>query len=71
MEGHEERGQELEYELTEMEERSDALADDIEGAKDDWDQKKQDTAVPGAGTGDQDPEGTAGDGAPEVEDEDS
>ena len=75
MEGHEERGQELEYELTEMEERSDALADDIEGAKDDWDQKKQDTAVPGAGTDDQDegpdPEGTAAGGSPEVEDEDS
>jgi hypothetical protein len=48
MEGHEERGQELEYELSEMEERSDALAEDIEGAKDDWAQKKQDAAVPGA-----------------------
>ena len=75
MEGHEERGQELEYELTEMEERSDALADDIEGAKGDWEQKKQDTAVPGAGTGDEDEnegegEGEGG-GSPEVEDEDS
>ena len=29
-------GQEAEFELAEMEERSDALAEDIEGAKDDW-----------------------------------
>ena len=48
MEGHEERGQELEYELSEMEERSDSLADDIEGAKEDWASKQQDGSVPGA-----------------------
>jgi hypothetical protein len=48
MEGHEEPAQELEYELTEMEERSDSLADDIEGARDDWEEKKQDGSVPGA-----------------------
>ena len=51
MEGHEERAQEAEYELAEMEERSDGLADDIEKAKGDWEQKKQDDSVPGAGTG--------------------
>ena len=53
MEGHEERSEELEYEVAEMEERSDGLADDIESAKDDWEEKKQDESVPGAGTGEQ------------------
>jgi predicted nuclease with TOPRIM domain len=65
MEGHEERAQELEYELAEMEEQSDDLADDIESAKDDWEQAKQDDSVPGAGTGD---EGATGEGAADVED---
>ena len=36
-----------------MEEQSDSLAEDIEAAKDDWEQKKQDGGVPGAGTGDE------------------
>jgi hypothetical protein len=53
MEGHEERAKELEYELAEMQERSDGLGDDIETAKGDWEQKKQDGSVPGAGTGDE------------------
>ena len=48
MEGHEERAKKLEYELAEMEERSDGLADDIETAKGNWAQKQQDGAVPGA-----------------------
>jgi hypothetical protein len=48
MEGHEERAAEAEYELADMEEQSDALAEDIESAKADWQQKKQDNAVPGA-----------------------
>ena len=48
MEGHEERAQELEFELADMEEQSDSLAEDIESAKDDWEQKKQDGGVPGA-----------------------
>ena len=52
MEGHEERAAEAEYELSEMEDRSDKLAEDIESAKDDWKLKKQDGAVPGAGDGD-------------------
>ena len=55
MEGHEERAAEAEYELSEMEDRSDKLADDIEQAKGDWQQKKQDDSVPGAGDGE--PEG--------------
>ena len=54
MEGHEERAAEAEYELSEMEDRSDKLADDIEQAKTDWRQAKQDESVPGAGTGEDD-----------------
>jgi hypothetical protein len=69
MEGHEEKAAEVEYELAEMEERSDSLAEDIETAKDDWAQKKQDDSVPGAGTGeDEDDDGATGEGAPEVDD---
>jgi hypothetical protein len=51
MEGHEERAAEAEYELSEMEDRSDKLAEDIEQAKDDWEQQKHDDSVPGAGDG--------------------
>lgn len=54
MEGHEERAAEAEYELSEMEERSDKLAEDIEAAKGDWEQQKHDDSVPGAGTGEDD-----------------
>jgi hypothetical protein len=70
MEGHEERAAEAEYELAAMEQQSDSLADDIEAAKDDWEQKKQDGGVPGAGTGDEDDDdGATGEGAPEVEED--
>ena len=76
MEDHEERAQELEYEVADMEKQSDGLADDIHGAQDDWDAKKRDPSVPGAGTGENDegpdPEvtggGPGGGGTPEVED---
>ena len=67
MEGHEERAAEAEYELADMEKQSDTLAEDIEAAKDDWEQKKQDGGVPGAGTGDEE-DGATGEGATEVED---
>ena len=68
MEGHEERAQELEYELAEMEERSDGLADDIEAAKDDWAQKKQDGSVPGAAAaGEAEPEARRRDDAEDEE----
>jgi len=70
MEGHEERAAEAEYEYAELEEQSDSLAEDIEAAKDDWEQKKQDDAVPGAGTGDDGGDAT-GEGTPDVEDEDA
>ena len=76
MEGHEERAAEAEYELADMEQQSDGLAEDIEAAKSDWEQKKQDGSVPGAGTGEHDegpdPEvtggGPAGGGSPELDD---
>ena len=86
MEDHEERAQELEYEVADMEKQSDGLADEIHAAKDDWESKKRDGSVPGAGTGEQrddtgdegdgpDPEvtggGPGGGGSPEIEDEDS
>jgi hypothetical protein len=87
MEGHEERAQELEYELADMEKQQDDLDDGIHAAKDDWEAKKRDASVPGARgeagdeppgeavgeeteDGEQDTEAT-GEGAPEVEDEDS
>jgi hypothetical protein len=70
MEGHEEKAAEAEVELAEMEEQSDSLADDIEDAKADWQQKKQDDSVPGAGTGDEDDEDDAtGEGAVEVDED--
>jgi hypothetical protein len=77
MEGHEEHAQELEYEVADLEKQSDGLADDIHRAKDDWESKKNDPSVPGAGTGESDegpdPEvtggGPGGGGEPEVEDE--
>ena len=71
MEGHEERAAELEYELANMEKQQDKLDDEIHGAQDDWDAKKRDPSVPGAGTNEDVenvPEAT-GEGAPEVEDE--
>ena len=68
MEGHEEKAAEAEFELAEMEERSDSLAEDIEDAKADWQQKKRDGSVPGAGTGDEDDDAT-GEGAVEVDED--
>ena len=81
MEGHEDRAKELEYELADMEKQQDDLDESIHAAKDDWDAKKHDTSVPGAGTGEPtedegpDPEvtggGPGGGGSPELEDEKS
>jgi hypothetical protein len=68
MEGHEEKAAEAEFELSEMEERSDSLAEDIEAAKAGWQQKKQDGSVPGAGTGEEDDDAT-GEGAVEVDED--
>ena len=81
MEGHEERAAELEYELAKMEEQQDKVDEAIHAAKDDWEAKKRDDSVPGAGTGEPaegegpDPEvtggGPGGGGSPEIEDEKS
>lgn len=74
MEGHEERAQELEYELADMEKQQDDLDDGIHAARDDWDAKKRDGSVPGARgeAGDEPEEPEAkGEGEPEVEDEKS
>jgi hypothetical protein len=51
MEGHEERAAELEDKLADMEKQQDDLDDSIHAAKDDWEAKKRDDSVPGAGTG--------------------
>ena len=48
-EAHEAKADDLERELDEMQERSERLSGDIEGAEDDWERKKKDAAVPGAG----------------------
>ena len=67
MEGHEEKAAEAEFELADMEEQSDSLAEDIEAAKADWQQKKQDGSVPGAGSGDEND--ATGKGAVEVDED--
>jgi hypothetical protein len=69
MEGHEERAKELEYELADMQDQSDGLADDIQSAKSEWEQKKHDESVPGAGTGDEDEEDDAEPGGTAEEDD--
>ena len=66
--GHEAKADELERELDDMQERSERLGGDIEGAGEDWEHRKADDSVPGA-TGEpreradeDDDEGGAGDG---------
>ena len=73
MESHDERAQELEYELADMEKQQGDLDDGIHAAKDDWEAKKRDPSVPGAGTGEEREDDTdaTGEGSPEVEDENS
>lgn len=45
---HEDRANELERELDDMEERSERLEDDIDETRDEWERKKRDSSVPGA-----------------------
>ena len=59
--GHEAKADELERELDDMQERSERLGGDIEGAGEDWEQRKSDESVPGA-TGDLDEEAEGDDG---------
>ena len=47
-EAHEAKADELERELDDMQERSERLGGDIEGAGEDWEQRKKDESVPGA-----------------------
>ena len=48
-EAHEAKADELEHELDAMQERTDHLGDEIEGAGDEWERRKTDDKVPGAG----------------------
>jgi hypothetical protein len=45
---HEEKADQLERELDDMQHRSGKLGDEIESAGEDWEQKKRDPGVPGA-----------------------
>ena len=45
---HDERAQDLERELDEMEERSERLDDEVSDAREDWQRKQADPSVPGA-----------------------
>jgi hypothetical protein len=47
-EDHQEKAAEVEYELADMEEGADTLADKIEEARADWQRKQADPGVPGA-----------------------
>jgi predicted phage gp36 major capsid-like protein len=64
--GHEAKADELERELDDMQERSERLGGDIEGAGEDWEQQKKDESVPGA-TDDLDDEADGEDGGGEVD----
>src|SRR3954464_15580554 len=48
-EAHEAKADELECDLEDMQERTDRLGDEIEGAGDEWERRKSDDKVPGAG----------------------
>ncbi len=61
---HQEKADEAERELAEMQEESDRLGGQIGEAKEDWESKKADDSVPGAGG---DPAAAEGDIPPEAE----
>ncbi len=46
---HEQQAQAAERDLADMEERTERLGEEIERARDDWEAKKADSSVPGAG----------------------
>ena len=48
-EAHAAKADELERQLDDMQERSERLGGEIEGAGEDWERKKSDDSVPGAG----------------------
>jgi hypothetical protein len=45
---HDERAQDLEREVDDMEERSERLEDEIDDVREDWKRKQGDSSVPGA-----------------------
>jgi hypothetical protein len=47
-ESHDAKAEELEFELAEMQERTDALEEEIAGAGEQWERRKADDGVPGA-----------------------
>ena len=51
---HDERAQDLEHELDEMQEHSERLKEEVSDAREDWERKKADSSVPGA-VGDPEP----------------
>jgi len=57
MSDHAEKADEVERELDDLQHESERLDGDIAGAKDDWERKKRDDAVPGAGSEDAEDEG--------------
>ena len=63
-----------EHEIEDLEQRTEQLQDRIDDVRADWERKRRDPSVPGAGTAEE-IEGEApeseGEGAPEVEDENS
>ena len=68
---HDAKADEVERELDEMEERSEKLGDEIEGAGADWESRKADESVPGAtgepSEGDDEDEDGAADDAKELD----
>jgi predicted nucleic acid-binding Zn-ribbon protein len=45
---HDERAEDLEQELEDMQERSERLEDEISDTREDWERKQRDDSVPGA-----------------------
>jgi len=62
-EGHEQQADRLERELDDMAHESERVKDHIEDARTDWERKKADESVPGAGG---DPQAAEGDVPPEA-----
>jgi chromosome segregation ATPase len=48
MSEHDERADELEHELDDMERRTDRLENEIGDVREDWERKKRDSRIPGA-----------------------
>jgi hypothetical protein len=61
---HGEKADEVERELDDMQHESERIGDDIDATREDWEHKKRDPGVPGAGG---DPEAAEGDIPPEAD----